>query len=258
MRPAVFLHVATAVVWIGALAPLGLATWRGEAGATAALRRFSRAIPALVAVLVLAGAALAAVQVGRPSALLDTAYGQVFLVKLAALVALFGLAAVNRWTLTTPSLAGDGEARRRLSRSIGAETLLALAILGAVAVWRFTPPPRVLAAEAAMPVTVELQSANAAVLLWIGPARAGPVDIVANVLGPDFGPLEPESVSVTLSGPGDDPTPSSRALARGAGMADWHAGGLVIPRPGLWRVRVDLRIAGSGTESLEGEVRIRP
>jgi len=75
------------------------------------------------------------------------------------------------------------------------------------------------------------------------------------VLGADFGPLEPESVSVTFFEP--DGLPLTHALVRGAGMADWHAGGLVISRLGLWRVRVDLRIAGSETDSLQGEVRIR-
>src|SRR5690606_12558324 len=100
MRPAVFLHAVAIAAWIGALAPLGLALRRNRPGAIGALHRFSRVIPTIVAVLILAGIVLGVVQVQRPTALLDTAYGQILLVKLALLVGLFLLAAINRWSLT--------------------------------------------------------------------------------------------------------------------------------------------------------------
>lgn len=258
MRPAVFLHAVALTVWTGALVPLGLALRRNEGDSKAALRRFSRAIPVFVGVLVATGFALAVVQVQRPAALFDTAYGQVLFVKLMLLVGLFLLAGVNRWSLTESVQSGDESATRRLVRSIAVETVVAIAIFGTAAVWRFTPPPRVLAAQAVEPVTVELQSDKAAVVLWIGPARAGPVNVVANVLAADYGAIEPRQVSITFSKPDAGIEPFKRPLSRGEGMADWHADGVAIPLAGLWQVRVDVLISDFDIARLDGEIRIRP
>ncbi len=81
----------------------------------------------------MAGIVLAAVQVEQPAALLDTAYGQVFLIKLALLVGLFLLAAINRWSLPGSTEAGDPAAARKLARSIAVETLVGFLIFGAAA-----------------------------------------------------------------------------------------------------------------------------
>ncbi len=258
MRPAVFLHVLAIAAWTGALVPLGLSLARREAGAPQALMRFSRAIPAIVAVLVVAGLVLTVVQVETPRALVETAYGRLLAVKLGLLAGLFVLAAVNRWLLTTRVAAGDPGAMRRMVRAVALETLVVVAILAVAAGWRFTPPPRVLAAEAALPATVELRSDKAAVVLWIGPARAGPVDIVANVLSVDYGMLEAKEVSVTLSKPDAGIEPFRRRLVRGEGMADWHGAAVTIPLAGVWKVRVDVLISDYEITRLDGEVRIRP
>jgi copper transport protein len=258
MRPAVALHAGAIAVWIGALLPLAVALGRPGTEALPALRRFSRTIPPFVAILVAAGTVLAVVQVGQPAALVDTAYGKVFLVKLVLLAGLFLLVGVNRWSLTAKVEAGDAAAARRMVRVIGVETMAAVAIFAAAAAWRFTPPPRVLAAEAALPATIELRSDKATVVLWVGPARVGPVDVVANVLSAEYGPLEPRQVSVSFSNPGAGIEPFERRMARGAGMADWHAAAVTLPLPGLWRVRVDVLISDFEIARIEGELRIRP
>lgn len=258
MRPAVFLHVLAIAVWTGALVPLGLSLARRDAGAPQALMRFSRAIPAVVAVLVVAGLVLTVVQVETPQALIDTAYGRLLAIKLGLLAGLFVLAAVNRWSLTAPAAAGDHGALRRLVRSVTAETVVVVAIFAVAAGWRFTPPPRVLAAEAALPATVELRSDKAAVVLWIGPARVGPVDVVANVLSADYGMLEAKEVAFTLWKPDAGVEPFKRRLVRGEGMADWHGSAVTIPLAGVWKVRVDVLISDYEIARLDGEVRIRP
>src|SRR5690606_30024606 len=147
-------------------------------------------IPAFVAIPVLAGMVLAIVQVERPAALLDTAYGQVLLIKLVLLAGLFLIAAVNRWSLTGAVEAQDGSATRRLVRSIAAETLGALAIFGAVAAWRFTPPPRALAVAAALPADMHVMNGKAMADLTISPGRAGPVAVSAVIMTGDYGPLD--------------------------------------------------------------------
>ena len=73
------------------------------AGSVDALRRFSRAIPFFVALLVTDGGLLAIIQVETPTALWTTSYGRVLLIKLAMLAGLFGLAIVNRYRFTPPA-----------------------------------------------------------------------------------------------------------------------------------------------------------
>lgn len=257
MRPAVFLHAVAIAAWIGALAPLGLALKRGEPGAQKALRRFSRAVPAVVAVLAVSGAAQAVVQVGHPRAMLDTAYGQVFLVKLALLAGLFALAGVNRWLLTARVEAGDPVATRRQARMVAAETLVVLLIFAAAASWRFTPPPRVLAAAAAEPATEYIHTDRALAYIWVLPGRAGAVDVSVNVLTGDFELLDAREVAVVFSNPNAGVAPFSHPLTR-RGEANWRAEGLTIPQAGLWRVRVDVLIDDVESARLEGQIRIRP
>jgi len=257
MRPAVFLHAAAIAVWIGALVPLGLALTRGEAGAAVALRRFSRIIPGVVAVLVLAGIVLAAVQVGRPGALLDTAYGQVFVVKLALLIVLFLLAATNRWGLTARAEAGEPAATRRLARSIAAETLVVLLVFGAAAAWRFTPPPRVLDAAAAVPVTMHAHTDKAMAELTVTPGRAGPVSVAATLLTASFEPMEAKEVTFVFSNPAAGIEPFKRQAGRQAD-GTWRSDGVVLPLAGEWSLRVDVLVSDFEILRLAGTLAIRP
>jgi copper transport protein len=257
MRPAVFLHAAAIAIWIGALAPLGLALRRNLPGAAEALRRFSRVIPAIVAVLILAGIVLAVVQVQKPAALFDTAYGQVFLIKLALLVGLFLLAAVNRWFLTAPSEAGDSGSTRKLARSIATETLIVLLIFGVAAAWRFTPPPRALAAAAAAPATTHIHTAKAMADLTVTPGRVGTVKVSTFVMTGDFEPLDAKEITFVFSNPGAGIEPFRRKAEKSGG-GTWQVDGVVLPLPGDWNVRVDVLISDFEMAKLEGRITIRP
>ena len=257
MRPAVFLHVAAVAWWTGALLPLGLALRRREPGALAGLERFSASIPLVLLVLVLAGATLAVVQVERPAALVETAYGRVLLVKLALVAALFGLAAINRWRLTAQVHAQSTEAIRRMVRAIVAETVLVLLVLAAVAVWRFTPPPRALAIAAAQPAIVHVHSQKAAGFVIVTPGRAGKVGIDIDTLDGEMQTMDPKEVSVTFSKPDAGIEPFGRKAER-VGEGVWRIEGLTIPLPGAWRVRVDVLISDFEVAHVEGEIEIRP
>ncbi|MFW8696508.1 CopD family protein, partial [Mesorhizobium japonicum] len=79
------------------------------------LRRFSWGILPVVAVRAAAGAVIAVIQVQNTSALVGTAYGRRLLVKLALLVFLFTLAAVNRLKLTASAEEVATEVQRRLT-----------------------------------------------------------------------------------------------------------------------------------------------
>jgi copper transport protein len=257
MRPMVFVHATTIAVWIGALIPLGLTLRYGDAGAVASLRRFSRYIPCAVAVLIMAGLVLAIVQVEHPEALINTAYGKIFLVKLTLLSGLFVLAALNRWSLTVPTEAGDAGARRRLVRIIAVETAVILMIFGAVSNWRFTPPPRALAAAAAQPATVHIHTSKAMADLTVTPGRAGPVAVSAFIMTGDFGALDAKEVTFVFANPTAGIEPIKRRAEK-ASDGTWRAEGVVLPLAGEWTVRIDVLISDFDLAKLEGRVSIRP
>ncbi|HET7876514.1 MAG TPA: CopD family protein, partial [Methylomirabilota bacterium] len=147
-------HLVATGLWIGALLPLGLllrAASQPEGAdarpqAVRAVRRFSRLALVMVLVLAATGAGNAAIQVASVAGLVGTPYGQLLLAKLALLIPILLVAAVNRRRLL-PELPGDAAtvgrpAMRRLAAFMAAEAALALIVLGLAAALALTPPAR--------------------------------------------------------------------------------------------------------------------
>ncbi|MES0064739.1 copper resistance CopC/CopD family protein [Mesorhizobium sp. M0074] len=256
-RPMVFLHATGIAIWSGALAPLGLALKRQPDKAGPLLRRFSRAILFVVAVLAAAGIVLAVIQVQTPSALVHTAYGRLLLLKLVLLVFLFTLAAVNRFKLTAPAEAGETEVQRRLARSIAIELLIVVAIFGVAAGWRFTPPPRALAIAAAQPASVHIHTLQAMADLSIAPGHTGPVAASIFIMTGDFGPLDAKQVTLVLSKPDSGIEPIKRP-ATNPGDGTWRVDDLVIPVAGRWTARLDILVSDFEMVKIEAPIDIRP
>jgi copper transport protein len=194
------------------------------------------------------------VQIETPAALVATAYGRVFLAKMVAVALLLTFAGLNRQRLT-PALATPAGSRN-LIRSVAAEIMLAIAILGLVATWRFTPPPRALAAAAAEPISVHFHTAQAMVQLTLSPGHVGPVT-ASMIVTTDFGPLDPKEVTLTLANPVAGIEPIERRAERAAD-GSWRVENLVVPLPGRWRVRVDALISDFNKATVEGDVDVRP
>jgi copper transport protein len=256
-RPAVFLHAVCITIWAGSLLPLALQLRAGGPGTAIALRRFSAVIPFVVTPLVVAGLTLAVVQLDHVSALWTTAYGEVFLAKLALVLGLFGLAALNRWRLTGRAEAGDRPATRHLARSIAVETLLVLAIFAVAATWRFTPPPRALAEAAARPASIHIHTAPVMADLTISPGRAGPVTASIVVMTGDFGALDAQEVTLVLSNPTAGIEPIRRKATK-AGDGTWQVDDLILPVPGRWAARIEVLISDFDLARLEDVIEIRP
>ncbi|WP_342214206.1 copper resistance CopC/CopD family protein [Aminobacter anthyllidis] len=254
-RPMVFVHGAGIAFWAGALLSLAFAWRAGGEGAEASLRRFSTAIPYVVVALVAAGLVLAIIQVETPLALWHTWYGRLLSLKLGLAVLLLVLAGFNRWRLTKPVLAEQAGAQRWLVRNIVVETLLMVAILGVVAGFRFTPPPRVLAIEAAEPAAIHIHTAEAMADLALTPGHAGKVSASIMVMTGDFGPLDARGVTLRLSQPGSD---EIEAKAHKPGDGTWRIDSLDLPASGTWSVAIDVDISEGQAVTLGGEVAIRP
>jgi copper transport protein len=256
-RPAVFLHAVCITIWAGSLLPLALQLRAGGPGTAVALRRFSAVIPFVVTPLVAAGLTLAVVPLDHVSALWTTAYGEVFLAKLALVLGLFGLAALNRWRLTGRAEAGDRPATRHLARSIAVETLLVLAIFAVAATWRFTPPPRALAEAAARPASIHIHTAPVMADLTISPGRAGPVTASIVVMTGDFGALDAQEVTLVLSNPAAGIEPIRRKAVK-AGDGTWQVDDLILPVPGRWTARIEVLISDFDLARLEDVIEIKP
>jgi copper transport protein len=249
-RPAVFLHGVCIAFWVGSLLPLA-AIVRARGRGDAELTRFSRLIPVPLAVLVATGSYLAWLQLDRPDALWTTSYGMVLSGKLAGVMGLLGLAAANRFVLVPRLKARAPGAARPLIASIAAESVLALAILGMVAVWRFTPPPRALIG--AEQTSIHFHGGKAMAQIEVEPVRARGADMSIDVLDPMFHPMAVAGVTIFLSNPQAGIEPLRRDAER-AGDAGWRIDDLRIPIAGRWTLRVDVLINDFEKETLEDDV----
>ncbi|HEY1385766.1 MAG TPA: CopD family protein, partial [Dongiaceae bacterium] len=136
------LHLLAAGAWLGGLMPLYMFVSAVDPDAAlAAARRFSRLGVACVTVLAITVLIQGWELIGGLAALLGTDYGLVALAKLVLFMTLLGFAAANRFR-HTPSLRGErrDDGRRRLQRSIAAETVVGLCVVLAAGVLLTLPP----------------------------------------------------------------------------------------------------------------------
>ena len=147
-------HLIAASAWLGGLGPLALLLWATlrEGGAEArpfaviATRRFSAMAFFAMCALAATGIWNSWNQIGNFPSLVGTLHGRLLLMKLALLLPILALAAINRRRLV-PALSGEvtttgRPAMARLARFVSIELGLGLAILLVVAVMVVTPPGR--------------------------------------------------------------------------------------------------------------------
>lgn len=255
MRPAVFLHVVGIAAWTGALLPLSAAMLGPNRAA--AVDRFSRRILAIVAAILLSGLVLAVVQVQRFEALTTTEYGRVLLIKMAWVLALFVLAAINRYCLTKKVTANEASSVNSLRRVIASEVALVLLVFGTAALWRFTPPPRALFMAAAQPAYVHIHTEKAMAELTFTPGRVGSVAVSISLLNGDFGPLPAKALRIGLSNPEAGIEPIERQAVR-ADDGTWRVKELAIPAAGRWTVELEVLISDFEMLRLTEAAEIKP
>jgi copper transport protein len=248
-RPTLFLHVVCVTFWIGSLLPLYAGVRTGFAGKE--FDRFSRAITLAIALLAASGLWLVVAQLDRPDALWTTSYGQVLAAKLALVAALLVLGAANRY-VWVPRLQRRGAAAARpLAISIGVEIGVAVAVLGLVALWRFTPPPRALVAAA--PTGLHLHGEKAMVQIEFEPSRGKPAGVRLLLFDGQFRPLVVQAVTLVLANPAAG-IEAMRHAARPAGDSTWQLEELRIPMGGPWRLQVEVLITDFDKVTLEDTV----
>jgi copper transport protein len=219
------------------------------------LVQFSKVIPLPLLVLIVSGFLLAIVQVRRLDALWSTNYGLILSAKLVAAGALLATAATNRW-FTSRVTRGDARTARRLVRSIQAELAIVAVVLGLVASWRFTPPPRSLLATAAQPVHAHIHTEKAMVDLQIGPAGAAGREITISLLDGEFRPLLAKEVQLILSKLEDGTEPLRLETTQIEGTI-WRIESVSLPISGRWRVRIEILVNDFEKITIEDDIDFR-
>jgi copper transport protein len=253
-RPTVFLHGVGVAFWVGALAPLVAMTWRPADGLLPVLHRFSRLAVPVVGVLALTGLMLAIIQLQSFRALIETPYGLILSVKIALVVALLGLAALNRFRCT-PMLAVDPPNARPLLRSIVLECVVVAAILAVVAGWRFTPPPRALAASIRPPLAIHIHSDHAMFQVLVSPGRVGTDDFVLQLMNGDASPLPAKEATLVLSLPERGIEPLERVAELGPD-GYWHVRDVPLPYAGRWHLRIEALVTDFAKVTLEDDLNV--
>jgi copper transport protein len=219
--------------------------------AIGALKRFSRAITPVLALLLLSGLWLAVVQLGRIDALWSTAYGQVLSAKLVCVALLLGLGAANRYRLVPKFERRGAVAARPLATVIAVELALALMIFALVALWRFTPPPRALVSDA--PIALHLHGDKAMAEIEIVRAADAPARASVLVLDGAFQPLAAKEVTLVLANPAAGIEPLLLHAAP-AGENRWAIDALRIPVAGRWNLEVEILVSDFDKVRLEETV----
>jgi putative copper resistance protein D len=145
------LHLIAAAGWVGALLPLALLLGaagrdaRSLAAAQIATVRFSTLGVVTVGTLLITGTINTWYLAGSISALTETDYGRLLLLKIALFFGMVAIAAFNRLRLTPLLISGAGEratplALRQLRRNVAIEIAAGAGILAIVAILGVTPP----------------------------------------------------------------------------------------------------------------------
>ncbi len=283
-------HLAAMVVWVGGLVALFRWVIRDLPTelALGVVQRFSTSALIAVGLLTASGVVQSIRQVGGPTALTTTTYGQILMVKVGIVIVAVGMAWVSRglirhWSAAHTTLSGrvlqpvgaavleerplsasnpdippelvESETRRALRRSIGIEVLLVFAVLIASTLLSNTIP----AIEAvALPFRQTVVGVSGFAEVTVEPARAGLTALhvtVTNTDGsvPDIGAI---TVSIRLAerelGPLDVPMERFESVSN-----HFQSLNANFPFPGTWEMTVVARIGQSEDKEFVLSVPVR-
>jgi copper transport protein len=242
-----WVHVLAASAWIGGLVFVLVALWRagGERWSLAAraVPRFSTLAVISVTALLVAGIVSGFLEVRSWSALWETTYGQLLLVKAALVLPVLALGWFNNRASVPRLRAGIASVveRRRFLRSTVAELALVVVIVGVTAVLVAEPPAKAQLAAQTGPVSREAILGPFHLELVVDPATTGANEVHLYLLDHSTGqPAKVDEVRVGASLPAAGVGPIRlRAVPAGPGHAVVPAA--TFPLVGDWRLRVDVR-----------------
>lgn len=229
-------HFSAAGVWVGGLAAL-LIGLRGAATEEKAhaVRRYSFAAGIALAFVVLTGTFRAINGVGSWKALFETGYGRLVILKVALIVGLIALGALNRYR-NVPRAGHCLTGLRRVSRI---EILLAVIVLAATALLANLSPPTT--AATAAPAGISTSGSDFAettrVHLEVAPGDPGVNLFTLKVENFDsLRPVNARRVVLRFDFPADPDVPETSLELRRAGAGVFRSRGPNLSVDGPWRL----------------------
>jgi copper transport protein len=267
--PVLIAHTSAVAFWAGSLLPLRSVIRLSTEEAEPIVRRFSRIAVGAVALLVLAGATIAFLQVRSVAGLLTTTYGWLLLAKLAFVAGLLALATFNK-LLLTPSLARDDpRVKSALRKTITMELALAIAILVVTALLGTTPPPRVAPGtyapsadihsaheHHAQALSVEMANAGRRATITFSSGESGPNAVEIEITDESGDELEAQEVRLTASNPSAGVEPIRRTadlIKRG----HWQVTDLMLVPAGHWSIRIEALVSDFEEPTFDGVMELR-
>lgn len=242
-------HVGAGAVWAGGLVALVVFLMRPSLADEAAefMPVWSTWAFRLVAVLAVAGAAQALIEIGEPAALWETVYGRLVIAKATLFALIVGIASIARKTLRkrepTESLS-SGETGL-LRRTMTVELILALAIICVTAVLVQTTPARVAYADQqrnqAQPFSQRLSTKYYQLQVEVTPGKIGPNSLHLYAFAPDGTELDVLEWKATAALPSASLPPVAIVLLE---LSPNHVSGeITLPSAGDWEFSFTLRVS---------------
>jgi copper transport protein len=249
------LHLGSVSLWLGGLVFLAACVLpRRRADELAAVvPRFSRLAFAAVVVILATGTFQGWREVRSTAALTGTTYGRLLVIKVALFTAMVALGALSRrWVQARyrvpamqlspgPGAAAvdpDSETVSQLRRTVGAETVVAAAVLAVTALLVSAEPAR---SALARPFSTELRTDQVLIDLTVDPAKAGPADLHFYTLSPAGAVQDVAELDVSLRLPDKGVGPLVVPVQR-AGPGHFSAYGFELPLRGRWELEVVARL----------------
>jgi len=245
-----WIHFAAVGVWLGGLAALVIGI-RGKPSElkAAAVRRFSAVAAYALAAVAITGLLRAVNEVGSWGDLFTTGYGQLVLIKVALILALATLGAVNRFR-NVPRAASSLRGLRRVSR--GELSLAVAALAAAASLATLVPPAQIPAAvrpPAALTATGSDFATSVRARLEVDPALPGANRFDLRVTDFDTGePVGAQRVSLTFSFLGGADVADSQIDLPSRGDGWYRATGSNLSIAGPWGVSILIQ---QGADSVE-------
>ena len=202
--------------------------------------------------------ALAVIQLESFRALIETRYGIILSIKLALVVMLLALAALNRFRLT-PALASDHPNTRPLAAVDRARMRVGAGDSGRRRRLAFHPAAARAAQPAgpATPLAVHIHTDSAMFQVLVSPGAVGINSFVLQLMNGDASPLAAKEATLILSLPERGIEPLERGATLG-GDGYWHVGDVPLPYPGHWHMRIEALVTDFQKVTLEDESRRAP
>ncbi|HEY7874066.1 MAG TPA: copper resistance protein CopC, partial [Actinomycetota bacterium] len=255
-------HIVATGLWIGGLVWLLLTVTRLDgAMRTRAVTWFSAFAGLNLAVIVATGVARELDEIGglgNLGSLLDTSFGVALLIKTGLFVVLVLFAARNRFR-NVPRLRNDPSNTRSVARTVAAELVVAVGVLGVTGALSQLPPPvdlqqtssrasdRVVVRGSDFATTLKAE-------LTVTPGTVGPNRFELELTDFDTGePVDATRAALDFSFP-ERPELASRLELEEEGPGSWSANGTQLALNGSWEVRA---LVETGTDSVEVALELR-